>query len=741
MLQSKSVRAKLLGGAAALMFAAPVLAQEAEPPRGTMLDELIVTASKREENVREVAGSVSAVSGAQLEAIGAQGFADYIQRIPGVVFNEFQPGTSHVVIRGVATNSGNVQGQGTTGYYINEVPLTEPGWTIVIPDIDAFDVDRVEVLRGPQGSLFGSASMGGAVNYVANKADASAYDAAVEGTVGQTRNADPSYAVKGMVNLPINDQLAVRGVYHYRLDQGYLDNVGINKKGSSDIAIQGGRVSVVWTPSDATTVSWLSLYQKTDAEDAPYRNPAIGQFERNTALAEPNITDVQIHSLRLDQELSFADLTVLAAYQKKKQDFLFDFTPIRGAYNADLGLNITSPLYIVSGGESEGKSVEVRLASKGEGAFKWLIGAMYFESEKFLYERIGAEGAAENFNASPLFGPGSGAVIAPDGRIFNSFFTDLTGKETALFGEASYNFTPELKLTVGGRLFKTDIDSLSTQVGFSTYPGAPILSPSTDEQDGFSPKVSLTYTPSDDLMVYGLYSEGFRFGTPNMKGLSAFPIPAGSQSDSLRNYEIGARTSFLDRNLLVDATAFYVDWQDIQLRLLTPDNFNYAANGGSAVIRGLELSTTWRATDKLEIQNTTTWMEARLDEPLFILFYGVAPEGAQLPGSADWTVNTTAVYHFDGAYKPTLTLSHRYLSSGIGDLNSTIPGATANIQGDYNIIDLRLSAQINDNVRLTVFGTNLGDERGVTRTLPEANGLSQGLIRPRTFGLTVNWSM
>lgn len=741
MLTSKSSRAGLLGAAAVLALSGPALAQEAEAPRGTLLDELIVTATKREESVREVSGSVSAVSGAQLEAIGAQGFADYIQRIPGVVFNEFQPGTSHVVIRGVATSSGNVQGQGTTGYYINEVPLTEPGWTIVIPDIDAFDVERVEVLRGPQGSLFGSASMGGAVNYVARKADASAYDAALEGTVSSTRNADPSFTVKGMVNLPLSDQLAVRGVYHHRKDEGFLDNVGIGEEGSSDIAVQGGRVSVVWTPSDATTLSWLSLYQKTDADDAPYRNPDLGEFKRSTALAEPNVTDVWVHSLRLDQDLGFGELTVLAAYQKKQQDFLFDFTPLRALYNADLGLNLTSPLYIVSGGESEGKSLEVRLASKGEAPFAWLIGGMYFESDKFLYERIGAAGAAANFDASPLFGPGSGAVIAPDGEIFNSFFTDLKGKETALFGEASYNFTPDLKLTVGGRLFKTEIESLSTQVGFSTYPGAPILSPSTDEQEGFSPKVSLTYTPNADLMIYGLYSEGFRFGTPNMQGLSAFPIPSGSESDSLKNYEIGVRASFLERSLLVDATAFYVDWQDIQLRLLTPDNFNYAANGGAATIHGLELSTTWRATEKLEVQNTTTWMEARLDEPLFILFSGTAPDGAQLPGSADWTVNTTVVYRFDGAYEPTLTLSHRYLSSGISDLNSAIPGVSPSVQGDYNILDLRLQAQLNAQTRVSVFGTNLGDERGVTRTLPEANGLSQGLIRPRTFGVTVNWSL
>lgn len=738
MTRFESFRTFLFAGAAGLTLAGAAAAQEAP---GSLVDEVIVTATKRAENVREVSGSISAVTGEQLEAIGAQSFADYIGRTPGVVFNEFQPGTSHVVIRGVATSSGNVQGQGTTGYYINDVPLTEPGWTIVIPDIDAFDVERVEVLRGPQGSLFGSASMGGAVNYIARKADASAYDAAVEATLSKTKNADWGYAAKAMINAPIiTDKLAVRGVIDYRKDQGFIDNVGIGKEGSSDIEIAGGRLSVVWTPSDATELSWLSLYQKTEADDAPYRNPAFGDLARSTALAEPNDTDVELHSLRLDQDFGFATLTAIAAYQKKSQDFVFDYTPYRGLYNADLGLNLTSPLYIQSGGESEGKSLEVRLASADSDRFEWVVGGMYYESDKYLYEQIGAAGAAAAFNASPLFGPGSGAVIAPDGRIFNAFYTDLKAKESALFGEASYYFTPQLKLTVGGRLYKTEIDSVSSQVGFSTYPGAPIVTPTEDKQDGFSPKVSLTWTPNEDFMLYGLYSEGFRFGTPNQQGLSTFPIPAGSESDSLKNYEIGVRSNLLDDTLLIDATAFYVDWQDIQLRLLTPDNFNYAANGGSAEIKGLELSATWRPVPQLDLQSTVTYMEARLAEPLFILYYGTAPEGAQLPGSSDWALSNTAVYRFGGTYSPTLTLSHRYLSSGISDLNSAVPGIAANIQGDYNLIDLRLRASFGK-TDVTLFGSNLGDERGVTRTVPEANGLSQGLVRPRTFGVTFNWAL
>lgn len=368
-------RAIRLACLCSLMGAAPAWAQEVAPAEtaateATTLETVTVTAGKREQPIREIAGSVSAVTGQQLQDIGAQSLADYIQSVPGVVFNQYQPGVSHVVIRGIASNSGNVQGQATTGYFLNEIPLTEPGWTIVVPDIDTFDLNRVEVLRGPQGTLFGSASMGGAINYVANTADASAFDAAVETTVSQTRNADTGFGVKAMVNVPIKeDVFAIRAVAQYRDDPGYLDNIGLGKDGSNDVTVSGGRLSLVLTPNENTTLTWLSLLQKTDSDDNSYRIPALGDLVRDTAVAEFTDTDITLHSLRWDQEMGWANFTALASYQKKQQDWRFDYTPIRIYYNADLDLDLTAPLYINSGGESEGRSIELRLTSPSGGRF------------------------------------------------------------------------------------------------------------------------------------------------------------------------------------------------------------------------------------------------------------------------------------------------------------------------------------------------------------------------------------
>ena len=727
------------------LIAAPAMAQTAAPgtpasPASTTdLDAIVVTAGKRNESVREIAGSVSAVTGQQLEDLGAQSLADYIQRTPGVVFNSYQPGVSHVVMRGIATSSGNVQGQTTTGYFLNEVPLTEPGFSIVIPDIDAFDINRVEVLRGPQGTLFGSASMGGAINYVANVADPGGFDAAVEATASQTRNADIGFGGKAMVNLPIADDiLAVRAVAQYRDDPGYLDNIGLGREGSNDSQTAGGRLSVTLTPSEATTLSWLSLWQNTDADDNSYRIAGLGEFERDTAIPEFTDTKVAVHSLRLDQDLGFATLTALLSQQHKQQDWQFDFTPIRGAYNADLDLDLDTPLFIASGGESTGRSLELRLASPGDQRLEWLVGGMVFQTDKDLYETIGAAGAAGAFDRSSLFGPGSGAVIAPDGSTFNAFYSHLDGSELAVFGEGTFHFNDQWKATFGGRFFRTSVEAQTTQVGFSTYPGDPIITRSRTDEDGFNPKVSLTWTPSADLMLYALVSEGFRFGEPNTPGLSAFPIPAGSISDSLINYELGTRTSWADGRWLVDATLFYVDWSDIQLRLQTPDFFNYASNGGKAYSRGIELATTWRPVEAFDWTLAATWQQARLDEDLDILFAGTAPAGSQLPGSADWTVSNVLSYRFDTRFAPTLTLAHQYIGSGISDLNSAVPGAVRNEQGNYNTVDLRYRMSFG-NTDLTLFGSNLGDTRGITRSVSEVNGIGQGIVRPRTVGVTVHW--
>jgi iron complex outermembrane recepter protein len=283
----KSICISSVSAMAMLSFAPSAHAELAD--EGAADDVIIVTAGKREQLLKDVSGSISALSEDDLRNLQAQSLSDYITRVPGVVFNDYQPGVSEVVIRGVASTTYHEANQATTGYYINEIPLTEPGFPLVIPDVDTFDLKRVEVLRGPQGTLFGSSSLGGAINYVVNTADASGFDAGFEGSLASTRRAgEVSYGAKAMVNVPIiEDQLAVRLVAFQRFDAGYLDNTGTGVDGSNDLRVRGLRGSLVWTPTDKTTFSVLSMYQEYDLDDQTYvLFGAPETFERSTNVPE-----------------------------------------------------------------------------------------------------------------------------------------------------------------------------------------------------------------------------------------------------------------------------------------------------------------------------------------------------------------------------------------------------------------------------------------------------------------------
>src|SRR5580658_5905462 len=276
------MRLTVLAAAVSLSLIDRSMAQDTAPSQESgqkspeTLEQVEVTATKLPQPARTIAGSTSVVSGAKVDELGAQSFEDYLTGVPGVVFNAGLPGLSTAVIRGVSTTTTLDQGQGTTGYFSNEVPLTDPNFAVAIPDIDTFDVDNVAVMRGPQGTLFGSASLGGAINYQAALPDLTRFQARLQGTFADTAHGANSESGKGMVNVPlVTDILAVRAVFVYRNDGGYINNIGTGVKDSNSTLIRGGRAEVLWTPADGTKVSYLFLKQTEDTADLGYTEPAL----------------------------------------------------------------------------------------------------------------------------------------------------------------------------------------------------------------------------------------------------------------------------------------------------------------------------------------------------------------------------------------------------------------------------------------------------------------------------------
>ncbi|MGV7121509.1 TonB-dependent receptor [Sphingopyxis sp. 550A] len=701
---------------------------------GTDDSEIVVTATKREQSVRDVPGSISAVSEATLQKINAQSLSDYITRVPGVVFNDYQPGVSEVVIRGIASSTYHEANQATTGYYLNQVPLIEPGFPLVIPDVDSFDVNRVEVLRGPQGTLFGSSSLGGAVNYVVNEADPSRFDLGFEGDLSSTRRAgEVNYAAKAMVNLPIvTDKLAVRLVALQRVDAGYLDNTLLGKDGSNDLRVRGLRGSIVFTPTETTTISALSMYQEYDLDDQTY--VLFGPpktFDRATNVAEFQDTSFMLHSLKLEQDLGFATLTAIGSHTEKKANLAFD--------NSIFGGNdprTNTPELASSVGKSKTDYAELRLASPDGGRFRWLIGANYTRLRSANTDGTYIEGIADYIDANPgEFDGQPGDTLAP-GDLATRTVSSNRVTEKAIFGEASFDIVDTLTLTVGGRLFE-----YRSSPRLQYLPNANLIAPfdfapGTSKDSDFIPKVSLTWKPSDNAMIYALYSEGFRIGGINVYAAAVPGLPLTFASDTTKNYEIGSRFDLIDKTLTADITVYHIDWNNIQARLFTPVDFNaYTVNGGGADVDGVELSLTLRPTRNLTFASNVSYNDARLSTLLPDSFApgGGYAKGSRLPGASEWILSNSVDLTFpDAPLKPRFNLSHRYMSGAPVAFGATLE------KGDYHIVDLNASITVADRIEVGLFAKNLFDQYGILNAPFSFAGSVQ---RPRTIGATVRFSL
>jgi outer membrane receptor protein involved in Fe transport len=708
----------------------------ADTAAGDSLQEIIVTATKRPEDVRAISGAVTAMTGEELEQLGAEGMADYLTRTPGVVFNASIPGDSSVAIRGVSTNTGLDQGEGTTGYFINDVPLTDPYNSVATPDIDTFDVDNVVVLRGPQGTLFGSASLGGAINYQAALPNLQKEELRLQGTAESTEHGGAGGSGKIMVNMPLKENVfAVRAVYIYRQDAGYVDNLGTGQKDANRTLVRGGRIEALWTPTDTTRLSYLYLDQTQDTRDLGYETPELTPpWEKNSA-REPYDFRVLLHNLRLDQDSSIGTFTATASYHEKTQYSVQDYTLAASGL-----LPGVSPILIIQPATSDGTTFEARLASPAGNRFEYLIGVMHDTTHEHFVNVLEGPGAAAAIEAvyGPIFGAGIGELSAPNDMVLNATIK-IVGSESALFGETTFHFNDAWKATLGGRAFETKESNETTSYGFLTLVTSGSLSSDlagSQKQSGFLPKGSITWTPSKDLMAYALIDKGFRFGGPNL--FTASPgasVPSQFRSDSLVNYEIGTRTTWLDQRLQLDASVFHIDWSDIQLHLQTDLGLNYAANAGKATINGFEGTAKFIVTEGLTLSGTVTYLDAKLAEPFDSgSGQGVIPEGSTLPGASKWQGTAVLGYEWRNLpLTPSLVLADRYISEAPGNFYTGLP------QGDYNLADARFALHAK-HLTFTAFVDNLADTRGITNanTLPPVQNF---YVRPRTVGLTVDFRL
>ncbi len=691
----RRISSALLGSISLVAFTAPVHAAS------NSIETVVVTASKRPEELKNVPMSVTVVSGADLEKLNARGVEDLLATVPGFNVTEANPTHPDLILRGI-----NAGGVGTTvASYIDEAPFGSSSalanGAILSPNLDTYDLSRVEVLRGPQGTLYGASTEGGLIKYVTNAPDPTAYAGSVEVGGVDLANGGSGGSARGMANIPLTDDLAVRGSGFYVQSPGYIDNAFTGAQNTNDLRNEGGRVSLLYRPLDKLSVRLTAMAQdiksgNTDSEDviltADGFTPKYGDYIQKRTIDEPSGVRDYHYNATVDWDLDWASLTSSSSYGILHDYVVQDATAVYGAdIQGFVGLDKFTQ--------------EVRLASEpGQGPFEWLVGGFYTNEEASLHQDI-----VTSFHGQLLF-PGSFLQI-------NSSYNELAG-----FANATYHFTPSFDVSIGGRY------SSSGQHAHQ-FAGSTLLLPNPEwadsSEDVFTWSATARYHLSDDAMIYGRVAKGFRPGGPNVLPVQgAAGAPPFYGSDSLIDYEIGTKVVLPDSNLSFDASVYLINWDSIQLLTLI-NNTGVNTNGGAARSDGAEASVTWTPIDRVTFNLNGAFTDARLtqDTPSPLLLDG--RDGDPLPWSPKWSVAFSGDYRFlpMGSVTPYVGGTLHYIgtrhSDFVGDLYQVvygIPGRQFSIPA-YVKLDLRAGLDWNA-WNFEIYIKNLTDAKGVNGFAP-----------------------
>jgi outer membrane receptor protein involved in Fe transport len=697
---------------------------EADKKEGNDTQRVVVTASKRRQLQSDVAGTVTAVDGSRLERLGSTDAEDVMKLTPGVQFNKGTADNSLLSIRGVSTNSNALnQGftQAPTGIYIEDVPFTDPFAFVSVPDLTPFDLERVEVLRGPQGALYGSSSLGGAIRYLLNKPNLRQTEGSVLAGFSQASGGGSGWSTAAMVNLPMAEGKAgLRVVVNARKDPGFIDNRGTGIQDANTNRVDGGRLLFTWQPSDRFDLTATYLQQKSRQADGSGISPfdyttgagyvqSYDKLDVKTAVPQRYTSSFDLGTVQANLNVGGLRLTSLTGYQTKsriaRDDFSRDFYD--PAFLGDRWTNDTDM-------HTRTWSQEFRVAPVSPGAVSWLVGAFWMDSSVQRDQKVFLEPRG----------------TAPDLR----FRRTGQAAEAALFADAEIKLSEKLTAAAGARAYKTELEY--DRITGVADPGTAIRYDSNES--GTTPKLSLRYAFAPTLSGYVLASRGYRFG--GISNLGSSPTGRPYKSDSLWNYEAGVRWSPSDRGSL-DLSVFRIDWKDVQLAELYTDpvtnrQFLVTGNIGAAVSQGIELAAAWRPTQAFSLRSALAYTDAKTSGGITI---GGAPiaDGTPLPGTAKVQGTLEGTFNFagpaDSSGRFSTVIAHTGKRRAQIDSPMTLPA--------YTTVDLRLAFAWSQ-VELTAFVGNATNELGISGGVDFANPRTYTEfypIRPRTMGVSVRY--
>lgn len=733
---------RFLASTAALCISAVAQAQTSEPQttdRTVDADagtDIVVTAQKRSERLQNVPLSVSAFSEKAIEDQGIRSIQDYASRSAGVRFA--QEGTqSSISVRGISTSTVAQLTAPTAGVYIDDYPVYDTWYRVTSPDLRIFDVERIEVLRGPQGTLYGATSLAGSVRIITNKPNIDSAGAKFEGTLSGTAGGGTNADLNAMINVPVvADKLGMRVVAYARKDPGYVDNVVQGQKNVDDRRTYGGRFYLRAQPNETLNVLATVTYQHDAQDDSPatYYAPPPGRNVDEFESLVPTRTRSSLFFATLsgDQELGGGNLSLTATYGENRSKNFLDWSQFAGLLGA------YQPTVVYQPSVSKTKIVELRYTSSSSGPIRYVLGAYYNTRGRSLRQQANQSALIPRFGTDRIY-----SVLARQ-----------TASEMALFGEATWRFASKWEATAGLRVFQNKYDFYADVSGLLNSTSRPLVNFNTalkNNESDYTPRFSLSYRPNPDLNIYATISKGYRFGLTNYNSGASAGTPLTYKSDTLWNYEGGIKATLFGGRGTLNTSAYYIDWSDIQLSFRNANNQTYVTNAGNARSYGLESEFNFRVARSFQLNGAATVGRAEIteDNPGIVrvqgsirgpTVYGIR-RGDRLPGSSTFSASGGAEYTQQGlgAGEGFVRIDDVYVGPAYVDFVST----NSLKIGGYNLVNLRVGYR-EPNFEVTAFVNNVFGSDGIANAIPNVNLFTRVdaayRVRPRTVGLTIRAS-
>lgn len=694
---------------------------------GATLNTVVVTATRRREPAREVPMQINVISADELQKSGAKTMSDFLSSEPGVDLNtQGGSGAGQISMRGVTTGE---QTGPTVGVYVDDVAfggstVFSQGATFAL-DMSLLDLNHIEVLRGPQGTLYGAGAMGGLLKYVTNEPDTNAFSGQASAGMSSTKHGGIGNTASAVLNIPIkNDVAAVRVSAFSQHDAGYVDAVGPQAGSRIDRGdTYGARASLLLTPTSQFTVRLSAITQNINRNAPNYvaydksGQPVDGDLTTRIYAPEPFHQNVQLYSLGVEYDFGWSRFNSITSYQSVRTDQPQDLSVVYVPALAAQGFNLNS---VVAANLATTNKVtqEFRLTSPANQRLEWL-GGLFFTRERSESDQ-GIVAAFPDGSSASLSG-----LTAPS-----------TYTEYAAYGDLTYHLTPRLALTGGVRIAHNRQTYDQTTSGLLGGPPQSISAPSSDTSKTYM--LTASYALTENSNVYARAASGYRPGGPNALLVSPITGQPGNgsatfQPDTLWTYEAGYKADLFDKRVSLSATVYDIEWKNIQ-QLGALEGVNQVLNAGNARIKGFELASSFRPDRHWSFGMGFSYIDARLTQ-------GNASTGTQsgdpLPNSAKFSATLTGTYRFSlGSYVSYVGIAERFVGrrhAGFGSSNGRpdypLPG--------YAVTDLQAGIDFGK-ASLSLYVRNLFDRRALlaagTALMPLGGPALVSVEQPRTIG-------